>query len=107
MSTHTSGRFCSFAKDGDTASLHLKGVGTFGVPQGVQDGLNAASDEWLLDNLHQHGFVDPFVLGEICHRGLYAEAERRRLAKLPKPKTIGEILFGDTSAKVNESDKGR
>lgn len=96
----------TFHKVGDDAYLNIRGLGLFQVPEGVQKGLNEADDEWLLDNLHQHGFVDPFVLGEVIHRGLYAEAERRRIAKLPKPKTIAEILFGDTRDNENESGKG-
>jgi hypothetical protein len=102
----TKGRFCRFSKTGDEAALHLRGVGTFAVPQGIQDGLNAADDEWLLEHLDVSGFIDPFVLGEVMHRGLYAEAERRRIAKLeaqtgPKP-TLGEWLLKSLGVDVTQ-----
>jgi len=75
-------RWVEYRKVGDVSSMTLRGTGTTKVPQPTQDRLNAATDEWLLEHLYEGPFVDPFVLGEVLHRDLYGEAERRRQVKL-------------------------
>lgn len=77
--------FINHTKDADgNGYMHFRGVGTFQVPEGVQAGLNEATDEWLLDNLEQNGFIQPFVMGEIMARGIYWKVVQRKEANRPK-----------------------
>jgi hypothetical protein len=78
-------RFVSHSKDGQgNAYIHMRGVGAFQVPTNIQDGLNTATDKWLLDNVERGGFVDPFVLAEIMNRGIYWKVVEREEANRPK-----------------------
>lgn len=77
--------FISHTKDeAGNGFMHMRGLGTFQVPEGVQAGLNEATDEWLLDNLEQDGFIQPFVMGEIMARGIYWKVLQRKEAARPK-----------------------
>lgn len=60
------------SKAAGEAYLHFKGLGTFQVPAGMQAELDAASEAELFASVEKAGFIDPFVLAEICNRGLYA-----------------------------------
>lgn len=73
------------SKDSDgNAYIHMRGLGAFQVPQGVQAGLNEATDEWLLDNLKRNGMVDPFVMAEVMNHGIYWKVMQRENANRPK-----------------------
>lgn len=92
-------RIISHSKDdAGRAYIHMRGVGSFLVPEHIQAGLNAATDEWLLDNLEVNGLVDPFVLCEICNRGIYWKVvERQEAARPPQRSTIDFILGREQS----------
>ena len=83
------------SKSGGNAFIHYRGLGTFQVPANVQSELNAVSEAELFGPVEVSGFVDPFVLAEICNRGLYAayqvwKAERNNEA--PKL-SFGEAII--------------
>lgn len=72
QASRNDGAIVQHSKSGGNAFLHYRGLGTFQVPANVQADLNAASEEQLFGTVEASGFVDPFVLAEICNRGLYA-----------------------------------
>lgn len=65
------------------AYIHMRGLGAFQVPEGIQQGLNEATDEWLVDNVKRGAHVDPFVLAEITNRGIYWKVAEKEQASRP------------------------
>lgn len=99
--TKNGGAIIQHSKDASGAAfLHYRGLGTFRVPANVQAELNAASEADLFEAVEVAGFIDPFVIAEVCNRGLYGayqvwKAERTNATP---PLGFGEAIINQLLA---------
>jgi hypothetical protein len=63
-------------------------VGKFDVPEGIQAGLDATTDDELIAKMFEvrsTGFIEPFVFNELMARGLYLRYIEYEQAHTPQP----------------------